>query len=284
MTSGNVSGAPICRDDREALEESLIEYLRDVSLNEMVIDDGGAEFQKMVTGFSDCLPAVEREHYRTIIAKTSEALRYCFIDFNYTRYLDKLVEEAKKINPFGSHTGGGTHYTDEIMIPIHIHGELDDELLLGVNDKTQIGDGKGDPIPAIEEYLIKPNVNRKLGNQKIAQVEEIIDKSMFVCVFGMSLGETDKDWWCCLGKWLEQSPDRRLVLFMYEGPGLITSGSRRTRLEDRYRSRFIDMIGKTDIADQLSAQITVVLNSWIFKFEHVKMKPFSADAGTDGSR
>ena len=100
----------------------------------------------------------------------------------------------------------------------------------------------------------------------------------------MSMGITDKDWWCCLGKWLEQMPDRRLILFMYEGSGLIASGSRRIRIEDEYRRKFIDMIGKNDIADKLEAQITVVLNSWIFKFKHVKIKPVSAEMGIESEK
>lgn len=75
-----------------------------------------------------------------------------------------------------------------------------------------------------------------------------------------------------MGKWLEKSPERRLVLFMYDGSGTIISASRRARKEDQVRTRFIDLIGRTDIKDKLSKQIVVIFNSHFFGFEKIKLE------------
>lgn len=273
--AGTVSKEEAARfnEEKEALEDELIEYLRFACLKDLVISQEGiSEFRQMVTGFSKYLPSVEQEHYKSVLSGIREVIRYQFIDFNYTSCLDKIVDESKKIKPFGNHIINGIRYEDEIWIPIHIHGELYDELVLGVNDCSQIGNGKTEVPPQIAEYLIKSNVNNKLGNQKIKQVQEVIEKSAYVCVFGMSLGVTDKDWWCYLGKWLEKSPARRLILFMYDGSGAIFSGSKRARKEDQVRSRFINMIERTDIEEQLNRQIVVVINSSIFHFENIMLE------------
>lgn len=273
--AGNVSEKEALRfnEEKEALEDDLIEYLRFACLKDIVVSQEGiSEFKQMVTDFQKYLPSVEQEHYRNIISGIREVICYRFIDFNYTAYLDKIVDEAKKVKPFGKHIANGGNYEDEIRIPVHVHGELYDELVLGVNDSSQIGDGKNEAPPQIADYLIKSHVNDKLGNQKIKQVQGIIDNSAYVCVFGMSLGITDKDWWCYLGKWLEKSPARRLVLFMYDDSGVIFSGSKRARKEDQVRSRFVKMIERPDIEEQLSKQIVVVINSNIFHFENIVLE------------
>ena len=267
-------------EEKEALDEALIAYLRKVSAVEMVIPpEGAAEFQKMITGFWEYLPAEEKDHYREELPRIYEPVNYQFINFNYTGFLDRLYDEAKKIDPFGTHLSNGMNFTDALQAPVHIHGELTEELLLGVNDRTQIGDGRQEPAAAAEDYLIKPNLNQKLGNRKSRQAREIIDGSLYVCVFGMSLGITDRDWWVYLGKWLEQKPERRLVLFMYEGPDPIPSGSRRVRIEDEYRRQFLRMIGEQDGTGKLNGQVIVVLNSGLFGFENVKILPPAAEPG-----
>ena len=76
------------------------------------------------------------------------------------------------------------------------------------------------------EYMSKPLINEKLGNQRATRVKSIIDKSIYICVYGMSLGNTDLDWWTYIAEWLCKSSDHRLVLFMYDDPTLSMLGAR----------------------------------------------------------
>lgn len=268
--------------EKETLEDDLREYLGTTALADLEISkDGADEFRDMVTGFSRYLPAAEQDHYKNIVAGTKEAINYWFVNFNYTYYLDDIIEEARKIDPFGMHAANGTNYADKLSLPIHIHGELED-LLLGVNDKSQIGDGKNEPIPEIADYLIKPVVNNKLGNQKISSVQGIINRSKYVCVFGMSLGITDKDWWCYLGNWLNQSPDRRLVLFIHDDTAIMFSSSKKARKADLVRMQFIEKIEAVDKAEQLNKQIVVVFNSGIFDFTHISTQ--QTNEGEEGEQ
>lgn len=259
--------------NKDELENSLVQYLKKVSEYKIKIgSDGANEFKERITGFTQFLPIREQDHYKNVVSQIKNTIYYQFIDFNYTEYLDQIYIEAKKIVPFGSHVYNSTNYTDEIRMPLHIHGYLDDEMVLGVNDATQIGDGIHTPLPIIIEYLTKPLINDKLGNQKRSRAKAIIDKSIYICVYGMSLGITDKEWWSYLGDWLMQSVDHRLILFMYDDPSFFFLASRTARKQDDVRRRFLAMIGRENEFDKLSKQIVVQFNSPIFNFENIKLE------------
>ena len=55
--------------------------------------------------------------------------------------------------------------------------------------------------------------NKRFGNDKIQTVRSYIDSSVAVCIFGMSLGATDKMWWNYICKWLQGADKRRLIIF-----------------------------------------------------------------------
>lgn len=44
----------------------------------------------------------------------------------------------------------------------------------------------------LHETIVKPKVNELLGESRTDKVKHFIDESRYVCVFGLSLGETDK--------------------------------------------------------------------------------------------
>ena len=46
-----------------------------------------------------------------------------------------------------------------------------------------------------------------------------IKKSTIICLYGVSLGETDKDWWQLLGDWLQNDKKHLLIVFWYVPKG-----------------------------------------------------------------
>lgn len=261
-------------ENKDELEASLTRYLQNISKTKLLIDQNGAlEFRDRIVGFYGYLTAREQEHYRAIIPKITEAINYVFVDFNYTEYLDQIFDAVKKgVKTFGTHVGNNTQYTDEILKPIHIHGYLGDGLILGINDETQIPTSMGSVPQSLIEYMSKPLINEKLGNQRATRVKSIIDKSIYICVYGMSLGNTDLDWWTYIAEWLCKSSDHRLVLFMYDDPTLSMLGARAVRKQDSIRRQFLKMVGHEHEYNTLSQQIIVQLNSQIFNFEKIKLE------------
>lgn len=141
--------------------------------------------------------------------------RYNFLSFNYTQALEKCLETIpnKKIN---TRQVSNTILTDTIGKIIHVHGLCDQFPLMGVNDREQIKNSELANDSAFIKYLIKPSLNRlhRMGNEKNAF--NIIDASKIICIYGMSLGETDLLWWNKVVSWLNAGKDRHLVVFEYD--------------------------------------------------------------------
>lgn len=161
------------------LDESLSDYLEQINDSyALEIDNAGAvEFRDKLVGLSKEMCVRDRENYSSVIERAGEVNRYGFITFNYTNYLDKIVYTARsKVSPFFTRRIGSSAYSDELLDPIHIHGRLGENVLLGVNDSTQIA--ASDEIKQeIGALLIKPDMNASLGEQRTERAKNLINSS-----------------------------------------------------------------------------------------------------------
>lgn len=161
-------------DSKSTLERMLSEYLtlenQRVNIkNEKTLSE---EFRKKVLNFFSDFNALEREHYNQIIRSTTEQINYNFITFNYTNILDNIVLAAQKYyNPFGDHIAGGRYY-DAIILPHHIHGNLTEDLILGLDNVEQILNEKLKSNSKLTNYIIKPTLNTALGERKIEKAKK----------------------------------------------------------------------------------------------------------------
>ena len=57
-------------------------------------------------------------------------------------------------------------------------------------------------------------MNNSIGQRKTERAFDIINKSRIICVFGMSIGNTDKMWWEALVEWLASNENNKLVIFL----------------------------------------------------------------------
>lgn len=139
------------------------------------------------------------------------AIRYDFIEFNYTSCFDRITSAIKKEN-FVAHTHNGLEYKDYIGSKIHLHGTLEETPILGVNNEEQIENELLKKNDRIKKIFIKPIENDSLKNGNHKKVQSIINDSQYVFVYGMSIGNTDNCWWEYLGKWLLNNKEHRLVV------------------------------------------------------------------------
>lgn len=132
-----------------------------------------------------------------------------FISFNYTRTIDNCVNILSKTLD---------SYTDdrEVGKIVHIHGYIDKNMIMGVNDPTQITNEKFSADNDIIHEIVKPqqNVDCKTGYER--EVKALINNSDIICVYGMSIGVTDKKWWNIISKWLSDSESRGLIILKHE--------------------------------------------------------------------
>ncbi len=261
-------------DSKSTLERMLSEYLT-LENNRVRIKDEKAiaeEFKKKVLNFFSDFNALDKDHYHQVIGSTKAQINYNFITFNYTSVLDTIVSAAQKnCKPFGNHTAGSAGYNDSVMLPHHIHGKLTEDLILGLDNTEQILNENLKSNPKLTNYIIKSVVNKALGEKKIEKAKEIIDKSKYVCLFGLSIGDTDGMWWSYIIEWLKRDKDNRLVLFINKNTNVQLSGQEKIRFRDSNREMMLER-SRCDVSETLNLvqdKIIIVPNSKIFNLENI---------------
>lgn len=204
----------------------------------------------------------------TFAAYSKEGLVYQLISFNYTSCLNQVMKLARE-KSLTVELGRRRCALGDVF---HIHGTLGAEMILGVNDESQV---KSSFLVEDEEFLdtfIKARANESIGQGKINYVNQIIKKSHIIGIFGMSLGETDKMWWKKLVLWLGENSYNRLIIYI-KGNDKIRSQLRRKlptniiRLKNQYKSKFLEKGSASEIKkEDLKKQIFIIFDSDIFDF------------------
>ena len=204
------------------------------------------------------------------------AINYRFINFNYTDTLDRIISVTKKTcNPFSNHTYRGNTYADSVFNPLHIHGTLYDEsMILALNDVSQIQNENLRKNTKFTRFMLKTNLNDKLGNFKNREAQEIIDNSIYICVFGMSIGDTDNIWWQKIVAWLSKNQDRRVVLFVKDDTIVSGSATANLRYNIKKSEEFLQHDTKlnNEEYEKLASRFIIVKNSDIFNLEGYSVK------------
>ena len=207
-------------DSKDVIESALADYLEE-QMSRIQIEGENAEhivreMQNSVLRFYEGFPNVRYEDIRNVIASVENRIAYSFISFNYTDTLDRCIQLVKErvSETIGKHQCRSTVYTDFLGDVLHIHGTTRDGLVLGVNDESQVDNERLCANELNRQCMIKTEANERLGENKIRDAKRLIDGSVIICVFGMSIGATDKLWWEHICEWLLGADKRRLIIFV----------------------------------------------------------------------
>lgn len=262
-------------DSKANLEALLTEYLSKEDKRFIITDENKfcEEFSKKILNFFEGFSTEDKNQFHNLISRTTESIKYQFITFNYTTVLDDMIELVNtKNDKFSTHVASSNRYTDLLCAPHHIHGTLNGEdLILCVDNPSQIGNEKFQNDRRLTDYMIKTTVNKALGERKTEKAKDIIDKSKYVCLFGLSIGDTDCTWWKYLIEWLNKSPDNRLVLFVRDDSKVQRSGAEKIRVRDKNRAFFGSRSYCNDesLYNKIRDRIIIVQNSTIFTYKNV---------------
>ena len=139
--------------------------------------------------------------------------RYNIINFNYTSTIEELAGFKGKRLSIGLSFSGKQAYLDSVH---HIHQTLqDDEILVGVNDVSQIVNKKFHDNRLLSNMYVKPNTNALLGSGTTQDCETIISNTHLFVIFGTSAGITDQRWWNLVCERLIRS-NARLIYFVHQ--------------------------------------------------------------------
>lgn len=262
-------------DSKGVLEECLTEYLKNQNVLFEIrnLEKATEKFKKNIINFSDEFNDEEKEKYKSTISTYRNEINFSFITFNYTDALDRIIEECQKdTNVIGYFKDSNSDTRQmKILKPLHIHGRLDEGMVLGVNDESQISNESLKSDNDFKDYFIKQNVLKESGNLNIEKAKKIIDNSNYVCLFGLSIGDTDSLWWKYLLEWLQKNLNNRLVIYFKENGNVSFSAQQILRKRNDCRKKFIKQAQctKDEIIDKVKRRIIIINNSEIFNIPGV---------------
>lgn len=192
---------------------------------------------------------------------------YNFITFNYTKTVDSCYTALRQ------------HYRSvnyrDVGTLVHIHGYIEENMIVGVNDPSQITNSDFANDPEVVAEIVKPQQNSDARTAYENAMKSVIDSSNVICVYGMSVGATDKKWWEYISTWLSKSDTHILIILKHE-----EKYNKRFTFDQK---KFIDPLIETFIGfsnlpeagkEKIRKQIYVGINNDVFAMDAFDRKAF----------
>ncbi|MDR0903935.1 MAG: bacteriophage abortive infection AbiH family protein [Ruminococcus sp.] len=146
-----------------------------------------------------------------------------FIQFNYTNVFDKILASYPSLmqeyfNMTLQHEDIGSFLdVDKIGLNLHIHGDVDGYMAVGVDNLGQILNTQFQFDHEITNMMVKPEYLDVVQDELLNEIDsekaiKAISESSVIILFGKSIGETDKRWWGYIGEWLNKYSNTKLLI------------------------------------------------------------------------
>lgn len=265
-------------------QENICKYLleQEGNFNPDIYEEAAySAFYQSIREFYAEVPDLEKPSILTILNNAKQENKEIkFLSFNYTSTLERIISKLPS-EPFAKWNTYGTIYTYQINRDVlHVHGTTNDFPVLGVNDESQIVNKDLLETPQFKEMVCKADSVRALGKRWHQEAEEQISKSKFVCIMGMSLGDSDAKWWRKLGEWLRADKNRHLIIYWFEKePPNGVSIRKELQYKEKAKNRLLSFSSFPDEENErLKNRIHVVINTKRFlKLQKTQQKPESKD-------
>lgn len=150
----------------------------------------------------------------------------------------------------------------------HIHGYFDRRMIVGVNDSSQLFNEGFRNNPNITGSIIKPEFNRNIRDLVDNDCLSIIKSSNIICLFGLSIGDTDKIWWESIGNRLLIDINCILIIF-FKGDDIPKNRENLIiRKENEIKNMFIEKINiSKEQSESIKDRIYIGYNTDLFKID-----------------
>ena len=150
---------------------------------------------------------------------------------------------------------------------LHLHGSLDDMILVGVNDVSQIAKVAFRDDPYLIEEFVKPEINIGCENMKNETFRHLINNADLIILFGVSVGVTDLIWWQTIGERLENKYDTlRIIYYPYDlSKDIIKHQSRKYRWSKDCIAFLKERMNVSKTVEELRERIYVGINKPFLK-------------------
>ncbi len=195
-------------------QEQRLNY---TALNELLVKGFAPALLNYKNGFRES----EKEQIISAEKNIGGGYSVNFINFNYTQTLDLCVNAVRsKAGSMGKRKYSNTTADNALGKIIHVHGTVHKDMVLGVNDTTQIS------APELfsgwdDEYIneiIKQQTNAINEERTDNKAFELLKSSDLIYVYGMSAGTTDKLWWDRICSLMTAKKSLHLILHKFGAP------------------------------------------------------------------
>lgn len=197
-----------------------------------------------------------------MINKQNEQTIFNFITFNYTDTLEKcLATMGQRRKPRG--------YNYVLNTPVHIHGKLNNGIILGLDDEKWYKD-----IPCDDKRKIKNLLDKLYINSCYFDITEktiqTIQSSNIIVILGWSMGDSDSYWVNCIKNQFVSNSRLQIVFSPYYFDTLNRNiPSQRIDRKDFWKDIIAD---KFDIDEKHKYRINIITED-----NYMKLKFLSED-------
>lgn len=149
-----------------------------------------------------------QNQYTLFSSKLSTGKFINIMTFNYTSTLEWLLDFHGSPKILSQNVRLNTIY--------HVHGMLDDMMVMGVNDSSQISNINFSSDMDVVEEFVKPEYNDACMNYKNNICESLISSADIIVLYGTSLGKSDNKWWKLIGQRMNQDNYPLLVYLPFD--------------------------------------------------------------------
>lgn len=252
------------KDLKEAyydLNDNLKAYIEEVNKKDLpstiksnkLIEDLSYPYKYLRTKF--------REDIRKFLKRwETSSFETHIISFNYTDTIERIL----KMKDGNIRLRDSYSQRSNTLYPIiHIHGTIDKDPLIGVNDKMQIKNEQLRENEEVQECLIKPMLNDILAHSIDGKAISHIKNATVICIFGHSLGDSDNMWWKLVGERLKS--DCIVIYFVYN-PKEDVRPQELNNIRRKYKKKLLSKTNLTkEEKDIAFEKIYIALNTDMFK-------------------
>ena len=216
-----------------------------------------------LTGPSKFIEALDKTRYNDFIKPYINSFHDIHVlTLNYTYSFEKILH----LTPSSSNIK--LRNNCKLQKIIHLHGELDNSIIVGVDNEEQMKNISFRNNENIKDCMVKIQSNESMKTTRHLDYKKMINNANLIVLFGVSLGDTDAYLWRTIGENLEERKNVALIHHIY-APNAVppTQMQKRGRLEREQQELIRTKMGikQENWTNEIKNKLFFTLNKSIFK-------------------
>lgn len=170
--------------------------------------------------------------YNTFVKRIGVGHDISVMTLNYTDTLERLLS-------LGSATDKRIDSNNYFRQVIHVHGRLNDSIIIGVDNEEQIANEQFRKNEDVTDFLIKIKSNVAMKYTRHRTCESLISNAHLIILYGVSLGKTDARWWKLIGEQFKKRNNLCVIQYLYKPNEILSTRKQLLGRIERKQQQFV---------------------------------------------